>query len=63
MFGSRLSLKSIGFLLLALSPSGVMSAHDSLRSLAGGDEITMASGDDYGDRRLTWNLWYSIMCK
>jgi hypothetical protein len=63
MFGSRLSLKSIGFLLLALSLSGATSAHDSLRSIDGGDEIKMASGGPHGDRRLKFNLWYSIMCK
>lgn len=65
MFGTRLTLKSIALLLLSFSLNGMTSAHDEERWLADVDEIMMPSSDEYayGERRLAWNFWSSIMCK
>ena len=65
MFESRLTLKSIALLLLAFSISGMTSALDAQRSLADVDEIMMPFSDEYayGERRLSWSLWSSMMCK
>lgn len=65
MFGTRLALESIALLLLTFSLSGMTSALDAQRWLADVDEIMMPSSAEYahGERRLTWNLWSSFMCK